>query len=172
MKDIDIPTTPLGDHLRRIFLNDHTTVAAANWFFVLLFPILTWLAWKFSTSRPSEVASEEAGFSRRVNFFLVLLGALAGWGIGTLAVPYDASEKDVYSRIGAAVAAFLPEYLSKCDHFITASLADFSKLSRITIIRAALFIAALLLASVVVITNRVDCVSRQNAALQSKGGAH
>ena len=77
-------------------------------------------------------------------------------------IPYNNTEKAAFAQVGATVSAFVSGYaISKFDKLLDAMLFDGGKPVRVTAIRVALFITAMLLAAVVLVTNRVDWVSTE-----------
>ncbi|MBB1634998.1 hypothetical protein [Cupriavidus sp. UME77] len=100
------------------------------------------------------IASSEQ--ARAVNYLLMLLGALLGWGGAMLFSPYGESDKGTFDHIGKLASVFLSGYLvSKIDRFIEAtSFVDKAPVTE-TWIRAGLFTATALLALIFVVTNRM-----------------
>jgi hypothetical protein len=97
------------------------------------------------------------GTSFHLNMLVCLLGALIGWGIGILASPFNKIESTRFVSLGQAISAFVSGYLiSKLDRFLEVAL--YSKegmLHNDAWGRTGLFVASLLLVTIVVFMNRM-----------------
>lgn len=135
----------------------HRTVTITNVIVIPLSIILVYLAVKLAASEEKEKPVAAA-----INCLMVFLGGMVGWALAMFWIPYDDTEKSAFAQVGATVSAFVSGYaISKFDKLLEATLFDGAKPVRATIIRIALFISAVLLAAVVLVTNRVDWVSTE-----------
>lgn len=140
------------------------TVQVTNAAALLLFPMLIALAFRLMPAGTnSKPVSEGSMQERASNLLVVLMGGLVGWGLALFWVPFDETEKSVYTQVGATVSAFVAGYaLSKFDKVLEATLFQDRRPVRITVIRIGLFFSSLGLAAVVIITNRVTWLSEDN----------
>lgn len=143
--------------LARLFWNEAAVaVTVTNWAAILFTGILVYLAYRYVG------ATETAGADRTRNCVGLALGILVGWALALFWIPLDDTEKAAYSQIGTAVSAFLGGYVfSKADKLMPSLFMD-GNAPLFHNLRALSFgIAGLVLASAVVVTNRIDWVSVQ-----------
>jgi drug/metabolite transporter (DMT)-like permease len=146
--------TKFIDHFNRLFSAERTTVVATNVVAAMLSVVLVALAY-FAEAMPT---SHGVG----INGLILVLGALVGWALAVSWVPFDDTEKTVYASIGAAVTAFVTGYaVSKFDRLLEATVYPAGVPSLPALVKVGLFIAALLLTAIVIVTNRVDWLSNE-----------
>lgn len=151
-----------SEHLSVLFESSSTTVAVTNWLGILLSVGLVMLALLLAQK------DVQSGYPKAANSLVLVLGLLVGWGLALFWVPFDDTEKTVFAQIGATVSAFVAGYgISKFDKLLESSLYENGKPVSGTVIRVALFIGAAMLSAVVVITNRVDWLSKEHERLRS-----
>ena len=151
-----------SEHLSVLFGSSSTTVVVTNWLGILLSVGLVMLALLLAQKDVQSV------YPKAANSLVLVLGFLVGWGLALFWVPFDDTEKTVFAQIGATVSAFVAGYgISKFDKLLESSLYENGKPVSGTVIRVALFIGAAMLSAVVVITNRVDWLSKEHERLRS-----
>lgn len=154
--------TTLSEHFSRLFENPHTTVVVTNLLGLTVSIFLIALAMALAEK------TSQSTYPKAANCLVLVLGFLVGWGLALFWVPFDDTEKTVFAQVGATVSAFVAGYgISKFDKLLEASLYDNGKPVGVTVTRVALFVGAVLLSAVVVITNRVDWLSTENERLRS-----
>ena len=81
---------------------------------------------------------------------------LVGWALGMFFAPYSKKEQDSFSKIAAAISAFVSGYIvSKFDRFLESSLFGEEGPDFLSWLRAGLFFSALALAMLSVFSNRL-----------------
>jgi hypothetical protein len=152
----------IADHLSRLFENPHTTVVVTNVLGILFVIGLVVLALLLVDK------DSPRGYPRAANCLVLLLGLFVGWSLALFWVPFDDTEKSVFAQVGATVSAFVAGYgISKFDKLLESTLYENGKPVRATVTRVALFVGAVILAAVVVVTNRVDWLSTENERLRA-----
>lgn len=116
-------------------------------------------------ARPNDVS---------LNRLVALLGALVGWVVGVYFAPFTTAESKQFQGISKVVSAFAAGYLlSKGEAFIEMTL--FVEFQLMPWIRAGLFLAAFLLAALIVFVHRLyafrDERSEETFIKKSKEGA-
>jgi hypothetical protein len=130
------------------------TIAVTNVAATVLSLVLLALTWSLE---PNPTLASVSG-----NALLVVLGTLSGWVLAVFWVPFDATEKSVYTSIGAAVTAFISGYVvSKFDRLFEAALYPGGTPDMSAIAKMGFFLAALAIAAIVVVTNRVDWLTNE-----------
>jgi len=124
----------------------------SNYAAAILFPVLLVLAYGLR-ERPTDDPS--GAFSASSNVLSIVLGGAIGWTLGVFLVPYDDHDGAIYSKIGAAVTAFLSGFVvSHIPKLVEEQLSGPSRRAFVT--RICLGAGTLLLAGNVVITNRTE----------------
>lgn len=157
--------TSFKEHLNRLFGGARTSVFVTNVTAIFLLLVLAGLTW-FTQQKPSL-------YETGINALILVIGFLVGWALAVFWVPLDEVEKVVNASIGAAVTAFVSGYaVSKFDRLLEAAIYPDGK-ADLTIIagigpQVGLFLAALLLAVIAIVMNRVDWLSNERKLEQEQ----
>lgn len=156
--------TSFYDGFLKLFANPSITVTVTNYLAVIIGISLSFLAVKLSPKEDRSV--------RAINFLVVVFGILVGWALAIFWVLFDETEKSVFNQVGATVSAFVAGYgISKFDKLFEAALYENGKPNPAVINRVGLLFSALLLAAVVVVTNRVAWLSDDRAKFRNSPDA-
>lgn len=103
----------------------------------------------------SEIPREQG-----INVLILLLGLILGWWLGMFFSPYSKTDVDRFRFLGKAVVGFISGYvLSKFEDVLSALIQKAAgDVYAVPWAQVALFVAGLLLASVVVFVSRVHAV--------------
>ncbi|CAE6967644.1 hypothetical protein R69608_07029 [Paraburkholderia nemoris] len=136
----------ISNGIDALFGKNGTTVLFTNLFAVIFALLLLWLCERFGDDR----------LARFQNYLIVCLGALLGWALGMFFSPYGTEDEPVFAQMGKLASVFISGYaVSKIDRFIEASMFDGKNPKVESWIRVGLFVGALTLSLLTVVSNRL-----------------
>ncbi len=139
------------------FSRHHVMVSFANWTGLALAGVLIFLCFRIYTKDGAEAAKKSTSYDEKmINVLVVIFGLLLGSGLAVLWVPLNEGETKLFKEIGSAVAVFTSGYLvSKIDRLLDQTVFN-AQADSLTRIRTGLFVCSVLVAALIIGTNRVD----------------